>query len=387
MVTAQLVALVHAQLPPEPPSQPPSLPSPVVTYNAREIAAGVILVVLVVLPIILLWCVCSGATARSKGDASTPPEHRRYQHTSSAPKSLLNRLVKRFIIKPFHRWSFAMGRRFTDESIADFTVKYLFKYLIKREKLNMERRSSRRLSKVELERVVHTAARALHLHGYSAAADERDDTLEEALARHHPELDPRLSSAVAEYAKGLHAACCTNIGLSHAKAREYWIYRGPRQLLTAVAGIVCVLILNEGIRTQSFIDRALGLSQGLLATLVAIFMLYYRLPDAIRSGVVRSAHDYYGKAKKKLNTEASELETTADQSEQAEQSGGALSVTTASELSGTDDEMEHVVRRRRPSKGFSPSQRRSSARDRTASASSIAVEVHEATARSREPDE
>jgi hypothetical protein len=40
----------------------------------------------------------------------------------------------------------------------------------------------------------------------------------------------------------------TNIGLSHAKAREYWIYRGPRQLFTTGCFISFVIVVNEMLR-------------------------------------------------------------------------------------------------------------------------------------------
>jgi hypothetical protein len=56
-----------------------------------------------------------------------------------------------------------------------------------------------------------------------------------------------------------------------------------------------------GDTTKSTYDRA-ALYLGFLITMVsALVILYYLLPDSIRSGVSRSAHDYYVGSKKKLN--------------------------------------------------------------------------------------
>ena len=211
-----------------------------------------------------------------------------------ALSACLRGVWRRRVTKPFYRWSFQQGRRFTDESIHYFLVKYLHKYLRKRQKLHLD--GVARIPREELDRMVQTAASVL------AAGDG----LEEALASLHAQVPEATRAGFVHFAEGLHAACCTNIGLSHAKAREYWIYRGPRQLLTTVCFVAGVVVLNEAIREQAFDDRVVNIATSMLATLTAFVMLYYRLPDSIRSAVCRSAHDYYSVGKKQLAKEVAE---------------------------------------------------------------------------------
>ena len=58
--------------------------------------------------------------------------------------------------KPFRRWTFRQGRRFTDEAIGEFSVKYLTKYLLKRQKLGLDAKRRRD----EVERIVRAARAA-----------------------------------------------------------------------------------------------------------------------------------------------------------------------------------------------------------------------------------
>ena len=44
---------------------------------------------------------------------------------------------------------------------------------------------------------------------------------------------------------------------------------------------------------MTFEDRLRSVLIGGVAIVIAFFMLYYRLPDAISSSIVRSAHDFY----------------------------------------------------------------------------------------------
>ena len=116
------------------------------------------------------------------------------------------------------------------------------------------------------------------------------------------------------YADALEYALRANIGLSHAKAREYWIYRGPRQVVLVACALLVVLLVQELINPptpQSRLASAVASVAGLLSALV---MLYYRLPDSIRSGVSRSAHDHYVKSKRRIEKRSSSASLAASMS-------------------------------------------------------------------------
>ena len=238
-------------------------------------------------------------------------------------------LWRRVVSKPFYRWAFHEGRRFTDEAIELFTLKYLRKYVLKRQKLKLE--GERKMSKEQIECLVLTAAAALAQGG----------AVDEALRAAHGDVAETVRAGLAVYAQGLNAACRTNIGLSHAKAREYWIYRGPRQLITTVCFIVGIVLMNEVIRDQSFEDRVVNISTSMLATLVACIMLYYRLPDSIRSGVCRSAHDYYAVGKEQLAREAAVMGSSSHPKRRAAEPSASENSQTPSEFETDNEESKH----------------------------------------------
>lgn len=255
---------------------PPSLPPPPQPPQAPEAAdvpiqamlVGVALTLMVLIPAVTLLTVTVAFPAWQR----------------------LRRRVftMRCLSKPFYRWAFAQGRRFTDESIDAFCRKYAFKYLRKRRKVGVDR-DSRLLSDTELQALVETALEALRQKKV-AVADE--------LERRHEAVNPTLRRAFARYTEGLYAAARTNVGLSHAKVREYWIYRGPRWLFVTTVFIGSVFVIEETIGEPSARARLAHLVTSVLAMTTASVMLYFRLPDSIRSGVCRSAHDFYVTAKK-----------------------------------------------------------------------------------------
>ena len=135
------------------------------------------------------------------------------------------------------------------------------KYVLKRQKLGIDMA----LQPKEALRLVAVIAAALNA-GSSLP--------EEIRAAFGEAVHTSTSRDVTVYARGLYAAVRTNVGLSHAKAREYWIYRGPRQLLTTVCFIVAVNLINELFDERSFRDRVLSGTSSMLALLTALFMLY-----------------------------------------------------------------------------------------------------------------
>ena len=331
-----LVSLSSAWALSSPPPFPPSVPSPPLSppETAVDIRTPLLigwLCIVTLAPFVAVLLVC---LVPSNSGSET--------NQSKLAKPRRTRL--RVISKPFFRWSFEQGRRFTDVSIDYFVRKYMRKYLIKRQKLKLDGRNT--MPAYTVEKLVGVAAAALRrgttYEGLLEALHDTDTTppqhtnSAQALAQF-----PRMAhnadalEQFAQFAIGLHTAASTNVGLSHAKAREYWIYRGPRQLLTTITFIVGVFMINECIREQSFEDRVVNISTSMLATLVAGVMLYYRLPDSIRSGVCRSAHDFYLVGKKQLEQQRS-VTAAATRTRTHE---GHYSSNTGSELD-TDDEGE-----------------------------------------------
>jgi hypothetical protein len=108
--------------------------------------------------------------------------------------------------------------------------------------------------------------------------------------------------SVSTYSVGLHSKALENYGLSHAKVREYWLYRGPRIIgtfLLFLCGNLLIQIFVFGI-TNAQIQSQIAVSS--LALFTALIMLYYRLPDSIASGISRSAHDHYVASKNLLSS-------------------------------------------------------------------------------------
>ena len=108
-----------------------------------------------------------------------------------------------------------------------------------------------------------------------------------------PLVSAPLREAFARFAEGLHATTCKNIGLSHAKVREYWIYRGPKWLIITVGLIAALIIVDETLGQPTSAERMSRLASATIAMTASCVMLYFKLPDSIRSSVARSAHDYY----------------------------------------------------------------------------------------------
>tara|TARA_B100000768_G_C11225205_1_gene352440 strand:+ start:134 stop:1204 length:1071 start_codon:yes stop_codon:yes gene_type:complete len=218
-------------------------------------------------------------------------------------------LKSRRLSKPFYRWAFRQGKLFTAESIDYFINKYARKYLRKRQKLGVDQhllveaststsinsdegsvpseRSGHYLSGQELEDLASTALQALHSNQGVAAA----------LEKRMPHVSASLRDAFARFAEGLYAATCKNIGLSHAKVREYWIYRGPKWVIITVGLLAGLLIVDETLGHPTAGERMSRLASATIAMTASCVMLYFKLPDSIRSSVARSAHDFYVETK------------------------------------------------------------------------------------------
>ena len=179
--------------------------------------------------------------------------------------------------KLFRRWAFARGRRFTNEAIEYFVRKYVRKYVRKLKKTGEIDLGDDDLGDVIDRLIAGESVRAAHPR-VGAAAD--------AMVAFTAELRVRVDG---------------NLGLSHSKVREYWLYRGPRQLVLALVFVAGTLGIQEVTHPHpSTRTRGAHLATGLLALATALFALYYRLPDSIRASVSRSAHDHYVSSKRTL---------------------------------------------------------------------------------------
>eukprot|EP00519_Triparma_laevis_P013202 CAMPEP_0182490646 /NCGR_PEP_ID=MMETSP1321-20130603/434_1 /TAXON_ID=91990 /ORGANISM="Bolidomonas sp., Strain RCC1657" /LENGTH=264 /DNA_ID=CAMNT_0024692867 /DNA_START=280 /DNA_END=1074 /DNA_ORIENTATION=- len=120
----------------------------------------------------------------------------------------------------------------------------------------------------------------------------------EAIEVNMADLVPTLK-AVSNYALSLHKCCIKNVGLDHGKVKEYWLNRGPRMAATMLVYTGYSFLITELTGSMNFSDRLRTILIAGMAVLVAFFMLYYRLPDAISSSICRSAHDFYVETKTK----------------------------------------------------------------------------------------
>ena len=95
-------------------------------------------------------------------------------------------------------------------------------------------------------------------------------------------VSPSLRGAFARFVEGLYEEACKNVGLSHAKVREYWIYRGPKWLLMTICLISGLLAVEEALGYPMHRERMARLASGVIAMTASCIMLYFKLPDSIR---------------------------------------------------------------------------------------------------------
>jgi hypothetical protein len=177
----------------------------------------------------------------------------------------------------------------------DFNYKYTKKYIKKRRKSGIDAISTN----VDDHDLAVTIASYLcldtwgtpELSALTAHVCEKHTSLAE-----HPER----TNQICQYSIGLHDASISNFGLSHAKVREYWLYRGPRQFTALLMFLAGTLLISETLKDLTRNDRIALLLTSTVSMGISIGILYYLLPDGIRSGISRSTHDYYVKSKKKL---------------------------------------------------------------------------------------
>ena len=248
--------------------------------------------------------------------------------------------------KPFKRWAFAKGVEFTQTYSRRFINKYILKFLRKHVKfagsavsvadrnkqtesvalaasmtdilLRGERKKSgevvRRLPRDELRASLRAAINESLMGDCEAPAQSRSL----AGSQHGPFspmqfirsstcLDARSrdgwATELVDFAVGLGEAVDKNLGLDHSKVREYWLQRGPRLLVTATVFFIFTVVCQEMLKMKAQPvrgnERIYTLVVNSVALIIAIVLLYYRLPDRIEASISRAAHDFYVEYKHK----------------------------------------------------------------------------------------
>ena len=258
----------------------------------------------------------------------------------------------RCLTKPFKRWAFAKGVEFTQTYSRYFINKYLLKFLRKYAKIagsavcvagRSEHRESIALAasvtnillggeRENSGKVVTRLPRDELCAALRAAINESLKEKCEAQARPHmmsgTQTGPfspmkfirsstcldvrareRWADEFVDFAVGLGEAVDKNLGLDHSKVREYWLQRGPRLLVTATVFFIFTIVCQETLKMKvANNDRIYTLAVNGVAFVIAIVLLYYRLPDSIEASISRTAHDFYVEYKRKKG----EYRETAD---------------------------------------------------------------------------
>ena len=262
----------------------------------------------------------------------------------------------RCLSKPFKKWAFAKGVQFTQIYSQQFINKYLLKFLRKHAKtadttVSIAGRSEHResialavrmtdilldgqcgkpasgevaeLRRDELWASLRGAidATLMGQGDCEAQAGARKGVEAEALSplrliRSSTCLNaqPReeWANELVDFAMGLGEAVDKNVGLDHSKVREYWLQRGPRWLITAIVFFVLTVVCQEMLKSQkeasnseagrleAAADRFYTLAVNAVAFIIAMVMLYFRLPDSIEASISRAAHDFYVDYKRRM---------------------------------------------------------------------------------------
>ena len=252
----------------------------------------------------------------------------------------------RCLSKPFKKWAFAKGVQFTQIFSQQFINKYLLKFLRKHAKVaettvsiagRSEHRESIALA-VRMTDIVLAASRCKQ-----TASDEFEDhRLDELRASLWGAIDASLigdcetpegatkeleaevlsplrlirsstclnakmrkewANELVDFAIGLGEAVDKNVGLDHSKVREYWLQRGPRWLFTAVVFFIFTIVSQEMLKQPEAAsnDRFYTIAVNAVAFIIAMIMLYFRLPDSIEASISRAAHDFYVDYKRRMS--------------------------------------------------------------------------------------
>lgn len=86
-------------------------------------------------------------------------------------------------------------------------------------------------------------------------------------------------------------------GLAHGKVREYWLRRGPRNLMILIFTILITIGFSELLLDITPDEHYYSIIIGINIVLFNLYISYQRLTDSISSAMLRVGHDHYKKWK------------------------------------------------------------------------------------------
>jgi len=207
----------------------------------------------------------------------------------------------RFITKPFKRWAFNRANRYTHYYINVYNKKYIIKYLKKIKKIAIKKNNNiqiKLIDKLNNNELLNDIEKEVNLD-----LNELLKLINNYLINNSNILDIydyQLIYNFSNYIINLRIINKKDFGLDHSKVREYWLKRGPRLFISSILLLLSNYLLYIYLKTIDLKTNIYLIVINMIALLLSIYMLYYRLPDSIESAVARTSHDYYVKIKQNL---------------------------------------------------------------------------------------
>ena len=204
-------------------------------------------------------------------------------------------MLRKFF-KPFKRWAFKRANNYTFYYINLYNKKYIVKYLKKIKKISLLKNNNNQIQLLDKLNDIEFID-ILNNNNYENIEDTLN-LINSYLVNNSDIVnlyDYQIIYNFSVYIYNLKEINKKDIGLDHSKVREYWLKRGPRILISSFLfiiynyiGYIYIKEDNKNIKINIYM-----LSLNILALILAIYMLYFRLPDSIESAIARSTHDYY----------------------------------------------------------------------------------------------
>jgi hypothetical protein len=207
----------------------------------------------------------------------------------------------RNISKPFKRWAFNRAKIYTFNYIKIYNKKYIIKYLNKRKKIETKKNNIKLLNLIDK---LNTEELLTKIEKNKTNDFANIINIINTYLLNNSKIteiyDYNLIIDLTNYIIELNNINKKDIGLDHAKVREYWLKRGPRIFITSILLVSFNYILHISFKETDYNTNIYLILINMIALLLSFYMLYYRLPDSIESAIARTTHDYYVKTKKNL---------------------------------------------------------------------------------------
>jgi hypothetical protein len=212
--------------------------------------------------------------------------------------TLLSLMLRKFF-KPFKRWAFKRANNYTFYYINLYNKKYIVKYLKKIKKISILKKNNNQIELIEKLNNIEFID-ILNNNNYKNIEDTLN-LINSYLVNNSDIVnlyDYQIIYNYSLYIYNLKEINKKDFGLDHSKVREYWLKRGPRIFIASfillIANYILYIYFKELDRNTNYYLILINI----IALLLSLYMLYYRLPDSIESAVARTTHDYYVKYKK-----------------------------------------------------------------------------------------